>query len=314
MDKALKITQEVQRIMGDTTVWLVGGATRDVLLGKEAKDYDFCLADTPDIMKEKIKEAGRKVFCIGEKFGTLGFKVEVDGKYELVECTVFRKEKYTPGSRKPSVEFVDDLLEDLSRRDFKFSAIAMDANGTIIDPFAGRIDILERKINCVGKSGDRFNEDPLRMLRAARFAAQLDFTVDANVIGSIRKLAPKILGISRERWNIEMDKLLVQDNFEQGLKVLQDTSLLRYMLPELFIAFQEASTWEDTIRIIKDSPATPDERWKALLTYIGRPYSHKKETRSGKMIYHNADLVSKELSIGISARLKWSNQRKTIVC
>lgn len=315
-EKTSNLISEVEAIV--SPVYLVGGSVRDMLLGREPKDYDFCTPLSPDEVETKVKEAGRRAYATGKRFGTIGFKVSPtkDNQYELIEVTTFRSERYNPGSRKPEVEFVSDLKADLSRRDFTFNAIAY-KDGEYIDPFGGRLDILARKIKAVGEAKDRFKEDPLRMLRAARFAAQLSFDVDPNMIGKIRHMAHLIQGISRERWVQELDKLLVADHPENGLNMLVDTYLMKYMLPEVwsFMVFDGLYLKKMLIEELNSAEKNTDVRWGILLKYIGYPVTvnHVLPRGSEKAATHHANLVGSEMVIGICARLKFSTERCRIV-
>lgn len=156
-----EIIQEVEQVLGDA-VYLVGGSVRDALLEREAKDYDFCTPLAPDDIEARVRAAGKRAYVIGKKFGTIGFKSH--GQY--VEVTTFRAERYEKGSRKPQVEFVSDINQDLGRRDFTINAMAQ-RDGRLIDPHGGRFDLLERKIKPVGNGTERIKENPLRILRAA---------------------------------------------------------------------------------------------------------------------------------------------------
>lgn len=295
-------------------VYLVGGSVRDMLLNREPKDYDFTTPLTPDEIEERVRAAGRRVYDVGKKYGTIGFLVlnpYDNHNHYKVEVTTFRKEQYQPGSRKPSeVEFVKDLREDLSRRDFTINAIAYDGQD-YIDPFGGRIDILERKIKAVGKAKDRFKEDPLRMLRAARFSAQLGFDIDPNLIGFIRKMARTIYTVSRERWVQEMDKLLAADECQRGLDALAQSYLLRYMLPEVQLAYIERVYIEPErdimLEALKSAPHDADVRWAIFLAGIGLPFASDPANSS------MARDVGSELVKGIAARLKFSNARTELV-
>lgn len=293
-----ELINQVKEII--SPVYLVGGSVRDLILGREPKDYDFTTPLSPDEIEAKVKAAGRRAYTVGKKFGTIGFKVQVGGKWQYIECTTFRSEVYSPGSRKPEVEFVSDLHEDLSRRDFTINSIALDGD-SFVDPFGGRLDIIANKIKPVGAAKDRFKDDPLRMLRAARFAAQLGFEVDANTIGIMHKMATSIYSVSRERWVQELDKLLDANNFELGLAVLYRSSVLRFMLPEVYNVFMAPALKEDTISRIASSGNT-DERWAALLYNIGELFTDGSRASDGLHI-------SAEIARGISARLKFSNQR-----
>jgi tRNA nucleotidyltransferase/poly(A) polymerase len=297
---------EVQKIIGE--VYQVGGSVRDEILGLKPKDYDFTTPLTPDEIEQKIKDAGRKPYLIGKKFGTVGFKVEKDGKFEYVEVTTFRKEEYEPGNRKPNVSFVTDLREDLSRRDFTINAIAK--SDKIIDPFGGRLDILERIIKCVGTPKDRFKEDPLRILRAARFASQLSFTIDDLTNSTMKRMAPSILNVSKERWVMEIDKILMTDNPQIGLITLMNCNIFNYIIPELTLQ-RDTLQWANTVMKVKNVNKDLNLRWAALLCDIAKPFV--KNEKKEKIIYPNHEILGKEMVIKIALYLKWSNDRTEIV-
>ena len=217
--------KEVQKILGTEDVYLVGGSVRDLVMGNTPKDYDFTTSLLPEEMTEKVKAVGRRVYTIGEKFGTIGFKValpiervdligvastseglEVEVRhdkveYEYVEVTTFRSEVYTSKSRKPEVAFVTSLDEDLARRDFTMNAMVLRSDGSIYDPYGGKLDIYAKQIKTVGMPKDRIQEDPLRIFRAARFAARYGFSIDPNFIGKARQLADRIYDVSIGRWS-----------------------------------------------------------------------------------------------------------------
>lgn len=296
-------------------VYMVGGSVRDELLGKQPKDYDFATPLKPDEIEEKVRAAGRRPFLTGKRFGTIGFKAAG----ELVEVTTFRSEKYHTGSRKPEVEFVNDITSDLSRRDFTINAIAKRGN-RYIDPFGGRLDLIEGLIKCVGVPKDRFSEDPLRMLRAARFAAQLKFDVDQLTESTAKKISYKILHVSRERWVQEMDKLLMTEKPSVGLDFLARTRLLNYMIPELAIQvgydqdspYHELTLWEHTLSTVDLTDPVLEWRWAAFLHDVGKPFV----AILNKKGYHNYihhDLVGAELADKIGGYLKWSNSRREVV-
>lgn len=307
------IIEEVTELLGD--VYLVGGSIRDILLEKQPKDYDFCTPLSPDEIESRVRGAGKRAYTTGKRFGTIGFK----SNGEFVEVTTFRTEKYSPTSRKPEVEFVNDISEDLSRRDFTVNAMAKKGE-RLIDPFGGRLDILAQKIKPVGNGTERIKEDPLRMLRAARFAAQLGFEVDPNFIGTMRKHAQKIQMVSRERWVQELDKLLTTDNPEKGLQVLADSYVLKFMLPELYIQvgydqdspYHELTLWEHTLSTVNLAPKDVDLRWAALLHDVGKPFT-RTVNKNNYSNYLMHDIVGAEIATGIAHRLKWSNARRELV-
>ena len=228
---------------------LVGGSVRDYLLGMDPHDFDFCTQHKPDEIELLVKSSGKRTYTAGRRFGTIGFRH--DGKF--IEVTTYRNEVYDK-KRQPDVEFISSIEEDLSRRDFTMNAIAYDGQD-YIDPFNGVDDIDARIIRAVGDPTRRFKEDPLRMLRAVRFLAQLDFKIEEKTYRSIKKNANLILSISKERWMQELDKMLVSDNVAKGLSVLADSGLLKFIIPELALQIgygqncdcQELDLFEHTI-------------------------------------------------------------------
>lgn len=315
MEKALAIQRQVIEILGTDEVYLVGGSVRDIVMGNEPKDYDFTTPMLPDEMEERVKAAGRRVYAIGKKFGTIGFKVKIGAEmeidlggqdldsedfdasktsvsaprdiYEYVEVTTFRSEVYTSKSRKPEVQFVPSLEEDLARRDFTMNAMVLRPDGTIYDPYGGKLHIHKKHIVTVGAPKDRIQEDPLRMLRAARFAARYGFTIDANFIGKARQLADRIYDVSVERWVQELDKLLTSPHIDAGAIALDQMGLLFRILPEVFIG---KILYEDEVA------AEPDEAWRHLLS---------KTSENQK--------IARYINRGICARLKFSNERTGII-
>lgn len=309
----MNLIEEVESIV--SPVYLVGGPVRDSILGKQPKDFDFATPVPPDEIECLVKAAGKRAYITGKRFGTIGFKV--DGQF--VEVTTFRQESYNDGSRKPNVEFVDDITKDLSRRDFTINAIAK-RDDRLIDPFNGQTDLKDKVIRAVGKPQERFKEDPLRMLRAARFISQLGFEMDDETEQKAAKLSYKILSVSRERWVQEMDRLLTTDEPSLGLDFLARTRLLNYMIPHLGIQvgydqdspYHELTLWEHTKSTVDLSPNDVNMRWAALLHDVGKPYV-RVVNKKGYSNYVNHDIVGAELALQIGKYLKWSNDRLNIV-
>lgn len=321
MEKALAIQKEVQRILGTDEVYLVGGSVRDLVMGNTPKDYDFTTSMTPEEMVEKVKAAGRRVYTIGEKFGTIGFKVPLpieridmlgvsvtsnglevnlrhdQVEYEYVEVTTFRSEVYTSKSRKPEVKFVPSLDEDLARRDFTMNAMVLRSDGSIYDPYGGRLDIYAKQIKTVGLPKDRIQEDPLRIFRAARFAARYDFKIDPNFIGKARQLADRIYDVSVERWVLELDKLLTSKHAWNGMTELDNMGVLIRVLPEIYNA--------DGVPLIREPFHTDnsDEAWSYLLKY----------SQAHVLGFGKDAKLTRYVNTGICARLKFSNERTDIV-
>lgn len=314
-DKAIAIYKEVEKILSPAPVYLCGGCVRDMLLDKDPKDYDFATPLTPEEIEAKVRHAERKPYLIGARFGTIGFKVILPNEVIYVEVTTFRAEKYDEGNRKPNVEFVQDITADLSRRDFRMNAIAW-RDGHFIDPFCGKLDLLERKIRCVGKPVDRIKEDPLRMLRCARFQAQLGFDVDEFLKSSIGNKSYKILQISKERWMQELDKLLLAPFVTKGLQFLADTRLLNFIIPEMALQINydqnnphhQYNLWNHTLKVVESTPSEINIRWAALLHDIAKPFVRTKKKDYSNYIHH--DYLGSEIVEKTARYLKWSNERR----
>ena len=193
-------------------------------------------------------------------------------------------------SRHPEVKFVPSLEEDLARRDFTMNAMVLRPDGTIYDPYHGKLDIHAKQIVTVGLPKERIMEDPLRMLRAARFAARYGFSIDPNFIGKARQLADRIYDVSVERWVQELDKLLTSHYMDNGITELFQMGLLERILPE----FMSAS---DLIRGIGDQVTDdPDQMWRLALQGVD-------ENRR----------TARYINSGICARLKFSNDRRDLI-
>lgn len=310
--EALEVYKAVAEVV--SPVYLVGGSVRDILMGRSCSDYDFTTPLVPDRIEAAVREAGRRPYLIGKKYGTVGFKA--DGR--VVEVTTFRSEVYPDDTRKPDVVFLEDLSADLARRDFTINALAMQGE-ELIDLFGGREDIEARVIRAVGNPRERFKEDPLRMLRAARFASQLDFSVEPATISAMERYAHRILHVARERWMIELDKLLTGHAVGYGLDLLAATGLLRFMLPELQLQvdydqnspYHDRTLWEHTLGVVGGVPADETLRWAALLHDIAKPYVRAEKPDRSTYIRH--DLLGAEMVERIALYLKWSKARRTEV-
>ncbi len=298
-------------------VYLVGGSVRDVVMGRPCADYDFTTPVDPDRIEELVRAAGRRPYLLGKRFGTVGFKIAG----HLVEVTTFRAETYPSDSRQPSVEFLAELEGDLARRDFTMNALALrdssgEAGREIIDLFDGRADIEARVIRAVGNPRERIKEDPLRMLRAARFASQLCFTVEPATVSAMERYAHRIMNVARERWVAELDKLLTGDDVAAGLNLLAETHLLRYLLPELELQvgyeqnsrYHDRTLWEHTVAVVAATPPDVTLRWAALLHDVAKPYVRADKPDRSTYVKH--DLLGAEIVERTALYLKWSTARR----
>ena len=209
---------------------LVGGPVRDLFLGRISPDLDFTTDADPDTTLRIGKRWADAHWDIGKKFGTIGFS---KGGWQL-EVTTYRAEKYDPESRKPQVAFGDSLEDDLLRRDFTVNAMALRLPGMeLVDPFGGVKDLAAGRLRTPGTPEDSFSDDPLRMMRAARFASQLGVGVDESVVTAMTAMSDRITIISAERVRDELVKLINGTGPRAGLTLLVDTGLAEHVLPEL---------------------------------------------------------------------------------
>ncbi len=263
-------------------LYIVGGTVRDVLLHRgQSTDADLATDARPDEIKQIVAPTRPStVVLVGERFGT----VRLHYGNDIIEITTFRSERYNPESRKPEVCFGEDLYEDLRRRDFTINAMARDPlNGHVIDLFGGRQDLEQHILRAVGNDSDkRFDEDPLRLLRAVRFAAQLDFTIEPETYQSIQRQAPKLQKISRERIRDEMNKLLLSPHPAKGLDLLVELGLMEWIIPEVLelrgVSQQvqprvpaSKDVYAHVLRVVERSSPRLATRWAALLHDIAKP-------------------------------------------
>ncbi|HLX58013.1 MAG TPA: HD domain-containing protein [Ktedonobacteraceae bacterium] len=265
-------------------LYMVGGTVRDVLLHRgKSNDADLATDAKPDEIKQIVAPTHPSaVILVGERFGTVRLHYGSD----IIEITTFRSEQYNAESRKPEVCFGTKLEDDLLRRDFTINAMARHPlTGHISDPFGGRQDLEAHVLRAVGNEPDkRFDEDPLRLLRAVRFAAQLDFTIEAGTRRSMIHQAHKLQKISRERIRDEMNKLLLSDHPAKGLDLLVELGLMAYIVPEVLDlrgvsqaangpqrAVHSKDVYAHVLRVVERSSPRLECRWSALLHDIAKP-------------------------------------------
>ena len=294
---------------------LVGGPVRDALLDLPHRfDLDLTTNRTPDRIRALGTEAGAtSVYDIGERFGTIGFVFANDDAEIRAEITTYRAEHYPDPSRHPVVAFGNSLQDDLGRRDFTVNAMALDLiTGELVDPFDGQMDLYQSRLRAVGDPVARFLDDPLRMLRAARFVAQLGFTIEPGTRAAMTDLAPELSRISRERIYAELTRALTGRWPGHGLDALLDTGLFVEAMPELEPLAEEAfaerglhrekDLWEHTQRVVEKTPARVAVRWAALLHDAAKP-----QTRSispdGEVHFFGHERVGAELAEMLLRRL-----------
>ncbi|MGQ9677037.1 MAG: CCA tRNA nucleotidyltransferase [Chloroflexota bacterium] len=292
-------------------LFVVGGAVRDRLLGRESYDLDFATDALPNEIKRLAALAKpQSMYTVGEKFGTIG--LVFDGR--TVEITTFRAEQYVPRSRKPTVTFGASLQGDLSRRDFTINAIAYDViRGELLDPFGGIRDLRAGLIRAVGDPAQRFDEDPLRLLRAVRFAAQLGFAIDPQTSQAIVACKDRLRTVSQERIAEELNKILLSPNPAYGARLLVNLGLAEVVLPEIMPMvgldqgeYHHKDVFEHTLGVLENTPPDLALRWTALLHDIGKPAT--KAVRDGRIHFYGHEMVGADMAREALTRLKMDNR------
>jgi poly(A) polymerase len=287
---------------------LVGGPVRDAFLGRDAHDLDFATSATPDEILELVAPVADAHWDIGRAFGTIGARLG-----ELtVEITTYRADEYDGTTRKPVVAFGDSLEGDLLRRDFTVNAMALRLpEKVLVDPSGGLEDLLARRLRTPIEPEVSFGDDPLRMLRGARFSAQLGFALDAAAASAIQAMADRISIVSAERIGDELSKLLLTDDPVPGIRVLVDTGLAELVLPEvpaLRLEIDEHAhhkdVYEHSLTALTQAIALegarghePDLvlRVAVLLHDIGKPATRRIEP-GGAVSFHHHDVLGAKLA------------------
>ena len=224
------LVRQLAEAFGDRQLFLVGGCLRDQLLGRETNDLDLATDARPDDIRSRVEPWADSVWLVGEEFGTVGL---TKGGIKA-EITTFRADNYDGVSRKPEVAFGEDIGGDLARRDFTINAMAQNVHtGELLDPFGAQDDLRARLVRFVGDAEKRIFEDPLRMLRAVRFCAQLGLELDSVAAAAIATQAAEIGRISRERIRDEFDGILLSPNPDEGLRLTIDLGLAQHFIPEI---------------------------------------------------------------------------------
>lgn len=312
----MKFPDEIVRIFSafeqhGYDIYLVGGAVRDMIMGKEVHDWDFTTNATPDQIQSLFPDS-----FYNNAFGTVGIPPQ-DKEFDPHEITTYRTEREYSDFRRPdTVSWGKTLEEDLARRDFTINAMAMDSKGEIIDPWNGKQAIDDKKISAVGNPIERFAEDALRLMRAVRIATQLEFSIEKQTMDAIQTHAPLIHKIAVERVRDELMKIFASNNPVHGIELLRETHLLIEILPELEKAFgiEQKSPQRHHIydvgthllMALKECKSTdPLVRFATLLHDIGKPNTFKKQ-ENGVLTFYNHEVVGSRIANNIMKRLKFS--------
>jgi len=300
---------------------LVGGPVRDAILGRLGNDLDFTTNARPDETKAIIKKSADSIWETGREFGTIAARF---GDV-TVEITTYRSEKYETQSRNPEVKFGENIEGDLLRRDFTVNAMALELTTTpptFIDNFDGVNDLMRKVLRTPGTTENSFSDDPLRMMRAARFAAQLGFDIDPAVIIAMKDLAARIEIISAERVRDEFEKLIMSNNPRIGIALLVDTGLADFVLPEipkLKLEIDEhhhhKDVYEHTLKVLEQAISLEDRlggpnlviRLAALLHDIGKPKT-RELIAGGGVSFHHHEVVGARMAKERLRALRFSNE------
>ncbi len=300
---------------------LVGGPVRDAFLGRQVTDLDFTTDAEPDEVLALVTPISDAQWDVGRRFGTIAARIAG----QTVEITTYRTDSYDAASRKPAVVFGHSLEDDLARRDFTINAMALRLpERVLIDPAGGLEDLLAARITTPGAPEVSFGDDPLRMLRAARFTSQLGFTADENTVRAMHELAARLEVVSVERIADELRKLLLTDDPVPGIRLLVDTGIAQLVLPEVPALRLERDehahhkdVYEHSLTVLRQAielersrPGieSPDLvlRFAALLHDIGKPATRRIE--GGVVTFHHHDVVGAKLAAKRLRALRFDNE------
>jgi len=299
----------------------VGGPVRDAFLGRPVNDLDFTTSARPDEIEKVVAPIADAIWDVGREFGTIAARL---GDH-TVEITTYRADSYDGVTRKPTVEFGTSLDDDLVRRDFTMNAMALRLPGAVlVDPYGGLDDLLKLTLRTPSTAEVSFSDDPLRMMRACRFVAQLGATLHIDTAEALSSMAGKIQSISAERVRDELTKLLLTDTPRAGIEHLVDSGLAEYVLPELALLQQEKDehrrhkdVYQHSLTVVDQAidleksrhPGQPADivvRLAALLHDIGKPVTKKFEP-GGQVSFHHHDVVGAKMAKKRLKALRFDN-------
>lgn len=291
--------------------WIVGGCVRNSILGKPVADWDVCTDARPNELMKLFPRA----IPTGLQHGTVTLVV----RGHHYEITTLRGETtYTDGRRPDAVHFVDDITADLARRDFTINAIAVDPDsGEMVDPFDGRKDLDRKTIRCVGNPVERFSEDGLRVLRAARFSATLEFDVDPATFSAIEPTLDTFRKVSAERVRDEWIKTMKAHRPSRAFEVMRASGILGVTCPELLEGvgceqnkWHSFDVWKHGMECMDACVGDPILRIAAVLHDVGKPRSRAFSDKTQDWTFYDHDRIGAEIALPICTRLRFSNEER----
>lgn len=305
-EKVTKVIDVFRKNGGE--IFVVGGAVRDIMLGRVVKDWDF----TTNLTPEEMKKIFLRNSFYNNKFGT--FSIVLKDK-EIFEVTTYRTEQgYSDWRHPDGIKWGKTLDEDLMRRDFTINAMAVDINGNLTDIYGGQEDLKNKLIKTVGNPNERFKEDPLRMMRGIRIAAELGFLLENDTFESIQNNAQLIQNIAMERVREELFRILKTDKPGDGMKLLRNCGLMEQIMPEILAGVDMKQkghhiydVWNHSLEALNNCQShDPITRLATFLHDVGKPVvaSGEGENRT----FHNHEVVGSRIAVTIGKRLRMSNK------
>jgi len=316
----MELPQEIKTILNKLDkagfeAYVVGGCLRDLLIGQKPKDWDITTKAKPEQIQKIFPDSFYQ-----NKFGTVTVKTKSkELTLQEIEITTFRTEqKYTDKRHPDKICFTSNLKEDLARRDFTINALALDKKGKIIDLFDGQKDLKKKIIRAVGQPVERFNEDALRMLRAVRLAVELDFKIEPKTLKAIQKNAGWLQAMAKERIRDELIRIIMSVEADEGIELLRETGLLKYVIPELEKGVGISQNrhhiytiYQHSVLSLKSAAQKKynlEVRLAALFHDIAKPQT--KEGEGPEATFYNHDILGAKFAVNILSRLKFP--KKTI--
>ena len=292
-------------------LYLVGGTVRDAFLGRDSVDRDFATDASPEQTLDLVKPEAEAVWLQGFSFGTVG--AQIDGI--RMEITTFRTERYPTDSRHPEVSFTRDIETDLSRRDFTINAMAVRLpEKEAIDPFGGLDDLKSKLLRTPIDPDVSFADDPLRMLRAFRFASQLEFAIAPEVLASIARSKDKLATISAERIRDELSRLVMGSAPGAALQLADQTGITDLFLPELSAlkleqdpVHKHKDVFHHTLAVLERAERILEVRLAALLHDVGKPKTRRIDPEGG-VSFHHHEMVGADMAAARLKSLRYSNE------
>lgn len=328
---AVRILQTLQEAQQEA--YIVGGAVRDIQMGRMPHDYDIVTSAMPEVVIDVLRTAGfTTTNVVGASFGV----VVVSYETHSYEVATYRSEQYGDDSHRPvAVQYPSTFLDDVRRRDFTINGLALTESGQIRDEVGGLQDIVERRLCTIGSSKDRFQEDALRMFRLCRFAGQLGFSIDPDTWAGIKPNLYRVEGLSLERVRIEIEKMLLSEHVDLALdafvrshlneqccqQTIEGQSRRIPILPELthLVDLPQAPEhhvydgWRHTLAVVKEVPPNLVLRWAALLHDVGKGVEGVRGFHNGRITDRNHDRVGATMAQNILTRLGYAKEFVNLV-